>query len=94
MEVKLVAIEPEFAIRIKQPQPPSFFVNTSFKLYSVVSIQHKIDLKASHSDYLFNDLKVSRKNILIFRGGHKDSVGGVNNLNLAREARRIFFTPP
>jgi len=29
------------------------------------------------------------------RGGHKDSVGGgVNIINLAREARRIFFYPP
>jgi len=28
------------------------------------------------------------------RGGHNDSVGGVNIFNLAREARRIFFYPP
>jgi len=28
------------------------------------------------------------------RGGYKDSVGGVKNSNLAREARRNFFYPP
>ena len=30
----------------------------------------------------------------LLRGGYKDSVGGVNIFNLAREARRIFFYPP
>ena len=94
----------EFLTNISDIQEPPLTEDVSVKKTKnhIVSLQGEIiesstinnDILSKSSDIIeFPSAKEVRSKNKRNRGGHKDSVGGVNICHLASEGRKIFFTP-